>query len=148
MEKLDIREKLFRDYANTHHEEYFSKNFKPINFLIELGRKYDENNIFKDTNTTDDKSVIIQNGRYYFLSFVVNTLKDGDDFKNFHYTGCNIPNNIDKLIDLFVDVVLRTIKSEHIENINSNNFKNENLYESILKKCEDEDKKSIKDIFK
>ena len=142
---------LLRDLSNNLEkidEEYFSKNLKPINFLIELGRKYDENNISKDTNTTDDKSVIIQNGRYYFLSFVVNTLKDGDDFKNFHYTGCNIPNNIDKLIDLFVDVVLRTIKSEHIENINSNNFKKENLYESILKKCEDEDKKSIKDIFK
>lgn len=129
-------------------EEYFDIHLKPINFLIELGRRYDEKNISKDINTTNNnRSVVIKNGRYYFLSFIVNTLKEGNDFKNFHYTGLNIPTDIDKLITLFSDIALRAIEKNDIEDINSNLFKSDNLYDLILDECSEEDKKNIKNFF-
>ena len=129
-------------------EEYFNIHLKPINFLIELGRKYDEKSMSKDINTVDDRTVVIQNGRYYFLSFIVNILKDGDDFKNFNYIGCNVPDNIDKLIGLFVNVVLRTIEKNAIKDINSNNFKTDHLYNLILNECNGDEIENIKNNFK
>ena len=112
-----------------------------------MGRRYDEKNISKDINTTNNRSVVIKNGRYYFLSFIVNTLKEGNDFKNFHYTGLNIPTDIDKLITLFSDIALRAIEKNDIEDINSNLFKSDNLYDLILDECSEEDKKNIKNFF-
>ena len=119
----------------------FNKRFKPINFVVGLGSLYDKFSNSHQYNI-ENKNTILKNGKYYFLSLVIYALilKDTKpfnenhyDFSDFKYTNDSYGENIDEIIEVYVDAI-----NEHCQNtrLDSNDFKNQKLY-SVIKNYEE-----------
>lgn len=121
-------------------ESAFLQYFKPVNFAmkaldyyrgaekrIEQSRPYD--------------TAILGNGGYYFLAYLVHVAhEDCSNYKDFSGKIENINENFDPVLCLYLDV-LNELGEEYIKNtdkktIDSNTFKNEELYQMLVT-CKD-----------
>ena len=104
------------------------KYYTPVNFSYELlsaykkySQKYPEG---------DPRNSIINYGRFYFVAAAVFCLnnKQVADFSDFIYLR---PESNDVLIEKFISCFFEFIKSKKIELLDSNDFKNEKLYDEF-----------------
>lgn len=120
-------------------ETYFKKHFRPMNFSIKLGEKYDK--YARSLKSNDLKTIIIKNGKYYFIAFITKLLNNETDFSNFNYTEDNINKDLEDIIILFSEIIESISEKDksRSESINSNSFKNDEIYNKIDEYKDDED---------
>lgn len=126
------------DDENSKIVELFNKIYKPTNFAIKLSRfysskvKFIEEYLSSDASEEKDrknKLVILRNGKYFFVSYVVYVLnkRTTEDFTYFNADKWN-DDKIYECIKKFINSYYETI-SDKDTILDSNNFKNEELYE-------------------
>jgi len=129
-------------------DKLFNKYFKAIIFANKLAQSYE-----KDTknlnNDNEAVNIVIKNGKWYFVSYMINLLNDFridtamlPDYSEFDTT-IDIRNlDIKKLVINFAqDVVNVALKSEELEFsvINSNIFKKDNLFNLVYTELDPEE---------
>lgn len=116
-------------------DKIYKKYYAPILFASQIARKYEllKKRAIKDTR--NEVKVIIENGKWYFVAFLVFVLNDEDDHDYTNFTNKIVSINDEKLEVLIRKFAIRLNQTVKNPSINSNDFKkSENYY--MLKKSE------------
>ena len=148
------KERTFKDkqiFKEIITVEDFLRYYSPVNFVFDLLCAYDK--VVKSRrNVEDDQELAIYNyGRWYFVALCVYLLnkKCVDDFSSFEYCVSNVEDLklIDDVVDLFVKLIKLHIKDD--KKLDSNDFKTEELYNTIRKSDKiDALEIALKEVFK
>lgn len=123
---------IFKDdeiYKNIENTEDFLKYYSPTNFANSLLKLYSK--VAKTHNdSTEMEKNIYSYATWYFVAKAIYTLNNGDDdFTDFNYDLNVIDDEkANTIVETFVEDFLSLI---HEEKLDSNNFKNEALYDRI-----------------
>lgn len=114
--------------ANTKEEldQIYSHYYSPVFFALKIAQRYDTLRKKADTNTNETMSTIKNNGKWYFVAFLVFVLNgDNDkDYSNFSYKPDKFSDK--DLCRLMIEFA--GILNENIQDFNSNTFKKSDLY--------------------
>ncbi len=119
-------------------KEEFLKYYKPVNFGMKLLEQFDLYTIQGEKG--QNYTAAIKYGRYYFVSFVIWTLisknkdvykKIEDNYSEFEVDYNKINENVNVLISKFAEAIESSLEELDVKNIESNDFKEEKLYDHI-----------------
>lgn len=130
----------------------FNRDYRAVWFAHQTARDYDKH--IRSLKPEDpDVLAVISNGKWYFTALVAQMVnefrtfqgKDGKrrpDFTQFDSAGSGLEEDFPETVLAFAEMAVSVIKKNNIREINSNLFKNENLYERLLKILELSEKKN------
>lgn len=120
----------------------FEKYYNSVSFAVKIADAY-EKNIRNCINLKEDEIIVINNGKWYFTSLVVQVLIRYVS-SNFEWFNVDIEIYNEKIVDLITIFAKNITKffnsighSYNIEKLDSNTFKKNQLFEFILEKLED-----------
>ena len=122
-------------------QSIYKEYYNPIPFSIQLAELYDSMSsdlLYEEHN----KSSILENGKWYFVAFIVFVLNGGHlNYSNFNFKIEKINrDNLRIIINDFVEFCYKTLNtdSKNMKRINSNTFKKSQSYSLLI----DEDYKN------
>lgn len=121
-----VRNDIFKEIKTG---KDITRYYSPVNYAYELNNSY--NNIKKDLSNPDSYSdIIYKYGNMYCIASTIYCLnnKNIDDFSSFNYI--DFTNNT-HIIKKFVECFEQFLLELKPENLDSNDFKKENLYENF-----------------
>lgn len=130
----------------------FNRDYRAVWFAHQTARDYDK---YAKTLKPEDPDVlaVISNGKWYFTAVVAQMIneyrmargKDGKlrpDFTQFNPAGSGLEEDFPGTVLAFAEMTASMMKKNNIQEINSNLFKTESLYEKLLKILELSEKKN------
>lgn len=120
----------------------FNRDYRAVWFAHQTARDYDKH--VKALKPEDpDVLAVINNGKWYFTALSVQMVnkcrmargKDGGlrpDFTQFDSSGSGLEEDFPETVLAFAEMAVSAIRKNNIREINSNLFKNENLYEKLI----------------
>ena len=121
-----LQDDMFKDFDNN---EDFLKYYKPINFGMKVLKQFDDYCI--DEKASPNQVAAFKYGRYYFVAFVIWAINDGknDTFLDFDVDYKKVDTQVNSFIKLFAEAVEECLADMKIITIESNDFKNEKIYD-------------------
>lgn len=118
-------------------EEIFLKYYKPTNFAMRLFTYYGEFSK-KTTKEFPNKQPILAYGRYYFVAYIIRVLYgENADYSDFSYSLNKISDGFNDHVENYLDILGRVSKEYQKENsednIESNTFKSDKLYQKLVR---------------
>lgn len=113
-------------------DEIYNKYYSPIYFALRIAQRYEilKKKEFKDAKGTI--KIIIDNGKWYFVAFLVCVLNGGDESDYTHFVDRKKQFNDDTLKKLILRFAVLLNQTINDQGINSNDFKKSDNY-NILK---------------
>lgn len=117
--------------ANTKEEldQIYSHYYSPVFFALKIAQRYDT--LRKKAITSESMATIINNGKWYFVAFLVFVLNgdNDEDYSNFLYEPDKFSDkDLCELIVKFASFI-----KNNIQDLNSNTFKKSDLYNTLKK---------------
>lgn len=121
-----LQDDMFKNFDNN---EDFLKYYKPINFGMKVLKQFDDYCI--DEKASPNQVAAFKYGRYYFVAFVIWAINDGknDTFLDFDVDYKKVDTQVNSFIKLFAEAVEECLADMKIITIESNDFKNEKIYD-------------------
>jgi hypothetical protein len=111
----------------------FKKYYKPVNFAMKLQECYTNQSRTIKKQLSDSKSIAILNyGKWHYVAYIIYVLNDenNEDFTCFDVSPKIEIDIINKSIKEFINLFSQSISSR-IDKLDSNQFKNEELYDEF-----------------
>ena len=132
----DVGEKYIADLRGPEEaEDIFRKYFMPVNFVrtaLQYYRDAEKRMEAEDGNN----EVILGNGAYYFVAYLMHVLHEGTDYRDFTGKTEAIGSRLDALLQKYLkilDEIWEEGERDSVKStvIDSNTFKNEVLYQKL-----------------